>query len=80
MTNMPSQRLSLTHFLEILLALEFQLINDSFSYEANFIPQYELMVCDMFFKTGLDISTSFPNVGFSTRIGDLIEVVFLMEL
>ena len=42
MTNMSSQPLWLTHFIEIILVLEFQLtkfIFDVFSYTAHFIPQ-----------------------------------------
>ena len=42
MTNMSSQPLWLTHFIEILLVLEFQLtkfIVGTFSYKAHFRPQ-----------------------------------------
>ena len=42
MTNMSIQPLWLTHFIEILLVLEFQLtqfIVDAFSYKAYFRPQ-----------------------------------------
>ena len=42
MTNMSIQPLWLTHFIEILLVLEFQLtklIIDAFSYKAHFRPQ-----------------------------------------
>ena len=42
MTNMSIQQLWLTHFIEILLVLEFQLtkfIVGAFSYKAHFRPQ-----------------------------------------
>ena len=42
MTNMPIQPLWLTHFIEMLLVLEFQLtkfVVGTFSYKAHFRPQ-----------------------------------------
>ena len=50
MTNMSIQPLWLTHFIEILLVLEFQLtkfIAGAFSYRAHFRPQISSnMICD----------------------------------
>ena len=39
MTNMSIQPLWLTHFLEILLVIDFQSNNSSFSYKAHFTPE-----------------------------------------
>ena len=49
MTDMSSQPLWLTHFIEILLVLEFQLtkfIVGAFSYKAHFRPQISSNGCD----------------------------------
>ena len=50
MTNMSIQPLWLTHFIEILLVLEFQLkkfIVGVFSYKAHFRPQISSNACQM---------------------------------
>ena len=53
MTNMSIQPLWLTHFIEILLVLEFQLakfIVDAFSYKAHFRPQISSNVYNSWFQ------------------------------
>ena len=57
MTNTSSQPLLLTHLIEILLVLEFQLTKTyfgTFSYKAHFRPQISSNVCDSSLENRLE--------------------------
>ena len=59
MTNMSIQPLWLTHFIEILLVLEFQLtkfIIGAFSYKAHFRPQISSNECWAFSQMVVGVS------------------------
>ena len=65
MTNMSIQPLCLTHFIEILLALEFQLtkfIIGAFSYNAHFRPQISSI--EKFFPYKEDMKVAPVSIGF----------------
>ena len=64
MTNMSIQPLCLTHFIEILLVLEFQLtkfIVDAFSYKAHFRPQISSNACEL--GRGCVVKNAFEGTG-----------------